>query len=151
MYSPGLTLVLQVHEDVFHYVKEQKLPYNPLHDEGYTSIGDVVSTEKADVTKDGERGGRFKNQVCIPIWLRTWIPIWLSTRCAISDTDMSIVRCNSRVHACWYRLTRRWNGLSRCRTLALVEQNSGVYAFFCLIMRREPGEQRVRNASKHRL
>lgn len=41
------------------------MPYHPLHDSGYPSLGDMHSTEKVDVKKwfayGGERSGRFQN------------------------------------------------------------------------------------------
>ena len=47
-------------EDVWAHIKDNKLPYNALHDQGYTSVGDMVSTEKPDDISEGERAGRWK-------------------------------------------------------------------------------------------
>ncbi|KAH7421655.1 hypothetical protein KP509_13G069400 [Ceratopteris richardii] len=50
--------------DVWEYLQKNGIPYHPLHDEGYPSIGDVQST--LPVPKDqwfeygGERSGRFQ-------------------------------------------------------------------------------------------
>eukprot|EP00960_Hanusia_phi_P033935 750722-Hanusia_phi.AAC.5 len=46
-------------ESVWKYIKERRLPYNSLHDDGFQSIGDVFTTER---TKDGEseREGRWR-------------------------------------------------------------------------------------------
>jgi phosphoadenosine phosphosulfate reductase len=42
-------------DDCWAYIKERGLPYNPLHDRGYDSIGDVHSTEPGK-----GREGRWK-------------------------------------------------------------------------------------------
>lgn len=46
-------------DDVWSHVHEHDVPYNPLHDEGYPSIGDEPLTEPVD---DGEsqRDGRWR-------------------------------------------------------------------------------------------
>lgn len=42
---------------VWGYILKYKIPYNPLHDRGYTSVGDVMTTSRP---KGGdERSGRF--------------------------------------------------------------------------------------------
>lgn len=46
-------------EDVWDYIKEHDLPYNPLHDDGYPTIGCIPCTEPADSAED-ERSGRWK-------------------------------------------------------------------------------------------
>ena len=46
-------------EDVWKVVKREALPYNALHDQGYASVGDVVSTVKVAAGED-ERAGRWK-------------------------------------------------------------------------------------------
>jgi len=48
-------------EEVFKAVKWGNIPYNPLLDKGYTSIGDVHSTQVA-TPEEGERAGRWKGQ-----------------------------------------------------------------------------------------
>jgi phosphoadenosine phosphosulfate reductase len=45
-------------EDVWEYVKENDVPYNPLHDEGYPSVGDEPLTEPVG-EGDDERAGRW--------------------------------------------------------------------------------------------
>lgn len=47
-------------ETLEEYIKENNIPYNPLHDEGYLSIGDEPLT---DPIKEGEkeRAGRWRN------------------------------------------------------------------------------------------
>ncbi len=42
-------------------VKWHKLPYNPLVDLGFSSIGDVHSTQVA-APEEGERAGRWRGQ-----------------------------------------------------------------------------------------
>lgn len=44
---------------IWNYIEQHDLPYNPLHDEGYPSIGCIPCTEPGN-EKD-ERAGRWKN------------------------------------------------------------------------------------------
>jgi len=46
-------------DDVWQHIRSNNLPYNALHDQGYSSVGDMVTTEKP-VEGEGERGGRWK-------------------------------------------------------------------------------------------
>lgn len=45
--------------EIWSYIDEYELPYNPLHDEGYPSIGCIPCTEPA--VGGSERSGRWKN------------------------------------------------------------------------------------------
>jgi len=45
-------------EDVWEYVIRNQIPYNKLHDQGYFSVGDEMSTSKA-APDMGERAGRW--------------------------------------------------------------------------------------------
>ncbi len=45
-------------ERVWNYIKQNKIPYNPLHDQGYRSIGCVPCTRKTSEGGD-ERAGRW--------------------------------------------------------------------------------------------
>ena len=45
-------------KDVHEYLKRHDLPYHPLHEKGYASIGDWHSTVPVNATDD-ERAGRF--------------------------------------------------------------------------------------------
>lgn len=47
-------------EKVWDYIQKHSLPYNPLHDEGYPSIGCFPCTSKATSVED-ERSGRWAN------------------------------------------------------------------------------------------
>lgn len=47
-------------ENVWWYIKEYNLPYNPLHDDGFPSIGCVPCTSKASDERD-ERSGRWSD------------------------------------------------------------------------------------------
>jgi len=47
-------------ENVWWYINEYDLPYNPLHDDGFPSIGCIPCTSKASDETD-ERSGRWKN------------------------------------------------------------------------------------------
>lgn len=47
-------------DEVWNYIRGKGLPYNPLHDEGYPSIGCIPCTEVVDDTVDDERAGRWK-------------------------------------------------------------------------------------------
>jgi len=46
-------------EEVWNYLKAEGVPYNPLFDKSYTSIGDSVNTKRSDDPNMGEREGRF--------------------------------------------------------------------------------------------
>jgi len=48
-------------EDVWSFIHEHKIPYNTLHDEGFQSIGDTVTTVRT-APDAPERAGRFKGQ-----------------------------------------------------------------------------------------
>lgn len=46
-------------QDVWAYIEQHKVIYNPLHDQGYTSIGDEPLTTPTAVDED-ERAGRWR-------------------------------------------------------------------------------------------
>lgn len=52
-------------EDCWTYLRKHNVPYHPLHDVGFSSLGDVQTTKKVDLdvwmTYGGERSGRFQN------------------------------------------------------------------------------------------
>ncbi|WLV25046.1 phosphoadenylyl-sulfate reductase [Aciduricibacillus chroicocephali] len=48
-------------EDIWDYVKEHNLPYNPLHDQGYPSIGCAPCTLPGD-GRDGRWAGKGKTE-----------------------------------------------------------------------------------------
>lgn len=54
-------------EDCWSYLRRHRVPYHPLHDVGFSSLGDMHSTKKVDhkiwFTYGGERSGRFQNLV----------------------------------------------------------------------------------------
>jgi phosphoadenosine phosphosulfate reductase len=54
-------------EDCWTYLRKHNVPYHPLHDVGFSSMGDIHSTKKVDLDKwmtyGGERSGRFQNLV----------------------------------------------------------------------------------------
>merc|ERR1712218_339109 len=45
-------------EQVWTYLHSHSVPYNPLHDRGYASIGDVMNTRPLEAG-ESERSGRF--------------------------------------------------------------------------------------------
>lgn len=49
-------------EEIWKYIKDNRVPYNKLHDKGYMSIGDTHSTVKVQADEEGERSGRFKGE-----------------------------------------------------------------------------------------
>ena len=49
-------------EEIWKYIKDNGVPYNKLHDSGYTSIGDTHSTVKVMADEEGERTGRFRGE-----------------------------------------------------------------------------------------
>jgi len=54
-------------EDCWSYLRKHNVPYHPLMDVGFSSLGDMHSTKKVDhkiwFTYGGERSGRFQNLV----------------------------------------------------------------------------------------
>jgi phosphoadenosine phosphosulfate reductase len=54
-------------EDCWNYLRRNNVPYHPLHDVGFSSLGDIQSTKKVDTkvwfTYGGERSGRFQGLV----------------------------------------------------------------------------------------
>jgi len=57
-------------EDVWKYIHEHDLPYNPLHDAGYPSIGCIPCTRPVNAGEEDTRSGRWsgsdKNKVRNP-------------------------------------------------------------------------------------
>jgi len=49
-------------EDIWGYIKRYKLPYNPLYDRGYRSIGEEPFTKPVEDETAGERAGREKEK-----------------------------------------------------------------------------------------
>jgi phosphoadenosine phosphosulfate reductase len=45
-------------EDIWKYIQDQRIPYNPLHDQGYRSIGCAPCTRKTG-SAEAERAGRW--------------------------------------------------------------------------------------------
>jgi len=60
-------------EAVWHYLRQHKIPYNPLHDRGYRSIGCQPCTRK---TADGdeERAGRWTGFNKVECGIHTFLP-----------------------------------------------------------------------------
>ncbi len=50
------------HKDVWAYVIANNVPYNPLHDHGYPSIGCWPCTRSVAPTETDERAGRWVGQ-----------------------------------------------------------------------------------------
>ncbi|TYP93773.1 phosphoadenylylsulfate reductase (thioredoxin) [Fodinibius salinus] len=46
-------------KQVWNYIHSKNLPYNPLHDEGYPSIGCIPCTDAVEETAGDERAGRW--------------------------------------------------------------------------------------------
>jgi len=51
-------LALWTYDQVWDYIRKHHVPYNPLHDKGYKSVGDTMTTIAVEKTAD-ERSGRF--------------------------------------------------------------------------------------------
>ncbi len=47
-------------DQVWNYIHCKNLPYNPLHDEGYPSIGCIPCTQAIDIKTEDQRAGRWK-------------------------------------------------------------------------------------------
>jgi len=54
-------LALWTRKELWKHLLDRGLPHNPLHDQGYPSIGDWPLTDKADAA-EGERAGRWKGR-----------------------------------------------------------------------------------------
>jgi len=48
-------------EDIWAHIDRHDLPYNPLHDEGYPSIGCMPCTERVGTDADDPRAGRWSD------------------------------------------------------------------------------------------
>lgn len=46
-------------DDIWSYINLQDLPYNPLHEEGYPSIGCIPCTERVNGDTNDQRAGRW--------------------------------------------------------------------------------------------
>jgi phosphoadenosine phosphosulfate reductase len=51
-------LLAWTHHEIWEYVRSRKLPYNPLHDLGYASIGCAPCTRAIEPGQD-QRAGRW--------------------------------------------------------------------------------------------
>ena len=51
-------MLFWIREDVIKYIKENKLPYHPLYDRGYTSLGSTIDTTPNKNPGMHERAGR---------------------------------------------------------------------------------------------
>jgi phosphoadenosine phosphosulfate reductase len=60
-------------EAVWDYIREHGLPYNPLHDQGYRSIGCWPCTRKVG-ERDGERAGRWTGFNKTECGIHTFLP-----------------------------------------------------------------------------
>jgi phosphoadenosine phosphosulfate reductase len=47
------------YDQVWSYIRNNDVPYNPLYDQGFTSVGDEMTTSKPTKSDEGERSGRF--------------------------------------------------------------------------------------------
>ena len=60
-------------EAIWEYIKSHKIPYNPLHDQGYRSIGCWTCTVKAGEGGD-ERAGRWTGFNKVECGIHTFMP-----------------------------------------------------------------------------
>lgn len=60
-------------ESVWDYLKQNRIPYNPLHDLGYRSIGCQPCTRKT-VNGEGERAGRWTGFNKVECGIHTFMP-----------------------------------------------------------------------------
>ena len=60
-------------EAIWEYIKSHKIPYNPLHDQGYVSIGCKTCTMKAGQGGD-ERAGRWIGFKKVECGIHTFMP-----------------------------------------------------------------------------
>lgn len=60
-------------DDVWKYIRDHKIPYNPLHDQGYRSIGCWPCTHKTG-NGENERGGRWTGFNKVECGIHTFLP-----------------------------------------------------------------------------
>lgn len=60
-------------DQVWQYIREHKIPYNPLHDRGYGSIGCQPCTRKA-LNGENERAGRWTGFNKVECGIHTFMP-----------------------------------------------------------------------------
>jgi phosphoadenosine phosphosulfate reductase len=60
-------------DGVWKYIQQHKIPYNPLHDQGYRSIGCQPCTHKAAAGED-ERAGRWTGFSKVECGIHTFMP-----------------------------------------------------------------------------
>jgi phosphoadenosine phosphosulfate reductase len=60
-------------EAIWHYIHQHKIPYNPLHDQGYQSIGCMVCTRKT-ARGENERAGRWTGFKKVECGIHTFLP-----------------------------------------------------------------------------
>jgi phosphoadenosine phosphosulfate reductase len=60
-------------EEIWAYIKQHKIPYNPLHDQGYRSIGCMPCTRKTGES-GGERAGRWTGFNKVECGIHTFLP-----------------------------------------------------------------------------
>lgn len=60
-------------EAVWNYLKEHRIPYNPLHDAGYRSIGCFPCTRKIG-SEENERAGRWTGFDKVECGIHTFLP-----------------------------------------------------------------------------
>src|SRR5690348_18251147 len=60
-------------EQVWDYIRHHKIPYNPLHDQGYRSIGCWPCTNKT-ASGDNERAGRWTGFNKVECGIHTFLP-----------------------------------------------------------------------------
>ncbi len=60
-------------EQVWNYIRGHKIPYNPLHDQGYRSIGCSTCTKKS-ANGSGERAGRWVGFNKVECGIHTFLP-----------------------------------------------------------------------------
>jgi phosphoadenosine phosphosulfate reductase len=64
-------------DEVWNYIRENKIPYNPLHDQGYRSIGCTHCTRKVAVDAP-ERSGRWAGSKKVECGIHTFMAPCLS-------------------------------------------------------------------------
>ena len=67
------------HEAVWSYLRQHKIPYNPLHDRGYCSIGCEPCTRMTDA--EGGRAGRWTGFNKVECGIHTFMPKKTDSKC----------------------------------------------------------------------
>eukprot|EP00241_Pyramimonas_parkeae_P001686 CAMPEP_0114249338 /NCGR_PEP_ID=MMETSP0058-20121206/14087_1 /TAXON_ID=36894 /ORGANISM="Pyramimonas parkeae, CCMP726" /LENGTH=488 /DNA_ID=CAMNT_0001362873 /DNA_START=273 /DNA_END=1739 /DNA_ORIENTATION=- len=98
------------YDDVWKYIKQHKLPYNSLLDQGYKSVGDTMTTQRTP-PGGSERDGRFVGQAEKECGMHTLTP---GGSVEVSNATRTTWRAKAREDK-----AKTWDAKARARADAL--------------------------------